>query len=161
MGTANKGLAAKSGCAESSALTAVQSVSEDAKPGHIDLKPDALVLDISRRWRRTVMQVTPQNNFDEASRAELFWLDSHNLRHVAIADKGRVSATTISAPNEWPRLIGVVEYHPEAINVLARWILSDGHYGGLSVSYDANAPSLDGGIEKWGKHFLEKIGKDR
>jgi hypothetical protein len=133
----------------------------EARPGHIDLTRDALVLDISQRWGRAMLRVIPRDGFDEASRAELFWLDSENLRHVAIADKGRALATTFSGPNEWPLLIGVVEYHPKATEVVARWILPDGRNGGANTSYDADDPSVDGGIEKWGQSYLERIRKDR
>ncbi len=133
----------------------------EARPGVIDSKTDALDLGISHCWGRTVMRVIPRNDFDEASRAELFWLDSGNLRHETISEKGRVAATTFSGPKEWPLLIGVVEYHPKAIHVVARHILLDGRAEGLSVFYDTNDPSLEGGVEKWGQSFLESVGRDR
>jgi hypothetical protein len=133
----------------------------EAKPGLIDLTTDALDLDVSHCRGRAVMRVIPRSGFDEASRAELFWLDSGNLRHEAIAEKGRVESTTLSGPNEWPLLVGVVEYHPKANSVVARWILPDGRAGGLSVLYDTNDPSLEGGIEKCGQSLLESVGKDR
>jgi hypothetical protein len=133
----------------------------EAKPGHIDLTRDALVLDISRRWGRAVLRVTPRNDFDEASRAELFWLDSGNLRHVAIAGEGRALATTVSGPNEWPLLVGVVEWHPKAIHVVARWIVPDGRNGGADGLHDASDPSVDGGIDNWGQGHLERIRNDR
>jgi hypothetical protein len=133
----------------------------EARPGHIDLTRDALVLDISQRWGRAMLRVIPRDGFDEASSAELFWLDSGDLRHLAIADKGQVLTATVSGPNEWPLLIGAVECHPKAIHVVARWILLDGQNGGANGSYDANDPSFEGGIEKWGRSFLERIHKDR
>jgi hypothetical protein len=133
----------------------------EAKPGLTVLTHDAFVLDISQRLGRNVLRVTPRGGFDEASRVELFWLDSGKLRHATIADKGRVVAATFSGPYEWPLLLGVVEYHPEAIHVVARWILPDGRDGGANGLHNANDSTFDGGIEKWGKSYLERIGKGR
>jgi hypothetical protein len=132
----------------------------EAKPDlTIDLTHQACVLDISRRLGRTVLDVTPCGGFDAASRAELFWLDSGTIRHVAIADKGRVAAATFSAPNQWPLLIGVIEYHPQAVHVVARWILSGGRNGGANGLHEANDSTFDGGIDQWGKNFLERAAK--
>ncbi len=124
--------------------------------GNTDLTHDVLVLNVSRRWGRTVIRVTPRDSCDEAIKAELFWLDGGNLRHLPIADKGCVSAITVPAPNEWPLLIGVVERRPEAIYVFVRWILSNGREGGQEGTHDPKDPLFDGGIEKCGKSYLDK-----
>jgi hypothetical protein len=129
----------------------------EAKPGLIDTTRDAVDLDVSQRWGHTTIRVTPLCGFDETSTAELFWLESGSLRHVAIADKGQVSAASFSRPNEWPFLIGAVEYHAKATRVVGHWILPDGREGGHVVLYDPNAPALDGGVEKWGQAFLESV----
>ncbi|MGO8688773.1 MAG: hypothetical protein ACLQLG_04005 [Thermoguttaceae bacterium] len=131
------------------------------KPGKNVFTGRALVLDIFERWGRTTIRVSPGDDFGEATGAELFWLEAGKLRHATVAEKGQVLATTISLPSQWPLLVGVVEYHPATTYVVARWVLADGRSNGVDVIYDAKEPSLQGGVEKWGKCFLEKVRDDR
>jgi hypothetical protein len=116
----------------------------------------AVVLDISRQhWGRTAIRVTPQDGFCEASKADLFWLESGNLRHVALASQGRPLVTALTVPSQWPLDVGVVQYQPETIYVSARRIFPDGHEEGGDGFYDAHDPYFQRGIENWGRHHLQ------
>jgi hypothetical protein len=128
----------------------------EVKSNHGYATGQAVVLDISRQhWGRTAIRVTPQDGFCEASKADLFWLESGNLRHLALADAGRPQVTALTVPGQWPLDVGVVQYQPETIYVSARRIFSDGRQEGGDGFYDAHDPHFKGGIETWGRHHLE------
>ena len=132
----------------------------EAKPGYSDATRDAFDVDIAQRWGRTTIRVTPREGLGEATKAELFWLESDNLHHVTIADHGKVLATAFPGPSQWPLLIGVVEYHPKDVFVTARWLMPDGRNGGGDGFYNGDDPQVNGKIEIWGQALLGRIRRD-
>jgi hypothetical protein len=128
------------------------------KSGIDDLTHDAASLDIVRCLGRTTLWVTPRHGFGETSSAEVFWLEAGKVRHVALAEKGKLLTTAIPGPTEFPFKFGVVVYHPKTTLLIARRVLASGMGpGGATGIYEPNNPTFDGGIEKWGKRCLERL----
>lgn len=119
---------------------------------------DGFTLEVfARRWRETVIRVTPLHAIDRASKVELLWMEAGRLHHAPFANRGWVSTGVFSVPNSWPLVMATVESNPLGTHIAARWVDADGRWDGSQFFYNSNDRMFAQGIDTWGQQFLEEV----